>query len=83
MGDKTHEGIKVHEKEEGDDDLMWQPRCNIIDEESHPTLMNKAHWFSTALYSKMSWKCQNHIWILFNGGHGGGHVYQSIIKGTT
>ncbi len=31
MDDKVREGIKVHEREEGDGDSMWQPRCNIID----------------------------------------------------
>ncbi len=43
MDDKAHEGIRVHEREEGDGDSMRQPRCNIIDEESHATCSNKAH----------------------------------------
>jgi hypothetical protein len=29
MDDKTHEGIKVHKREEGNGDSTWQPRCNI------------------------------------------------------
>jgi hypothetical protein len=43
MDDKIHEGIKVHEKEEGNDYLMRQPKCNIINKESHPTCLNKTH----------------------------------------
>jgi hypothetical protein len=35
---------------------MWQPRCNIIDKESHPTCSNKAQWCVTSLCSKTSWK---------------------------
>ncbi len=31
MDDKVHEGIRVHEREKSNDNLMWQPRCNIID----------------------------------------------------
>jgi hypothetical protein len=43
MDDKAHEGTRVHEKEEGDGDSMWQLTCNIIDEESHPTCSKKTH----------------------------------------
>jgi hypothetical protein len=43
MDDKAHEKIRVYKKEEGNGDSMLQPRCNIIDEESHPTCSNKAH----------------------------------------
>jgi hypothetical protein len=43
MDDKAHEGIRVHEREETNGDSMGQPRCNIIDEESHSTCLNKAH----------------------------------------
>ncbi len=35
-------------------DLMWQPRCNIIDEKSHPTCSNKTHWCSTSFCLRMS-----------------------------
>jgi hypothetical protein len=31
MDDNDHEGIRVHEREEGNDDSIGQPRCNIID----------------------------------------------------
>jgi hypothetical protein len=30
IDDKTHEGFRKHEREKGDGDLIWQPRCNII-----------------------------------------------------
>jgi hypothetical protein len=83
MDDKVHEVIMVHEREEGDGDSMWQPRCNIVDEESHPTCSNKAHWCATSLYSRISWKWQSYIRISFNGGHGDKCAHQSITKKTT
>ncbi len=83
MDNKVHEIIRVHEKKEGDSASMWQPRHNIINKESHPTCSNKTHWCSTSLCSKISWKWQNHVWILFNKGHGGGCAYQDIVKKMT
>jgi hypothetical protein len=80
MDDKTHEGTRVHERKEGDGDSMWQPRCNIIDVESHPTCSNKTHWCSTSFCSKTNWKWWSHIQILFNERHGGDCAYQGIIK---
>jgi hypothetical protein len=55
MDDKVHEGIKVHERKENDDDSMWQPRCNIIDKESHPTCLNKAHWCAHPSHLGFHW----------------------------
>jgi hypothetical protein len=66
MDDKVHEGIRIHEREKGNGDLMWQPRCNIINKKSHPTCSNKSHWCSTSLCSRTNLKWQNHVWILFN-----------------
>ncbi len=83
MDGKAHEGIRVHEREEKNGDSMWQPRYNIIDEESHATCLNKAHWCATSFCSKTSWKWQSYFWILFNRGHGGGCVYESLTKRTT
>jgi hypothetical protein len=83
MDDKAHEGIRVHEREEGDGDSMWQPRCNIIDEESHATCSNKAHWCLASLCSRTSWKWQSYVQILFNGRDGGGCVYQGITERMT
>ncbi len=35
-------------------DSMWQPKCNIIDEESHTTYSNKTHWCGTSFCSRMN-----------------------------
>jgi hypothetical protein len=40
MDDKIHDKIRVDEREEDNGDLIWQPKCNIINEESHPTCSN-------------------------------------------
>jgi hypothetical protein len=83
MDDKANEGIRVHEREEGNGDWMWQPRCNIIDEESHATCSNKPHWCVTSFCSRMSWKWRNYLRILFNSGHGGECANKNITKRTT
>jgi hypothetical protein len=75
MDGKAHEGIRVHVREEGNDDSMWQLRCNIIDEKSDTTCSNKAHWCATSFCSKTSLKWQSYFRILFNKGHGGGCAY--------
>jgi hypothetical protein len=61
MDDKVHEGIKVHERKENDNDSMWQPRCNIIDKESHPTCSNKAHWCAHPSHLGSHWLV---LWVM-------------------